>query len=262
MRVPPDLREAYRDRDWVEVWNLVPFATTWRLEHATEPALYLKANVSGSDERATLADEGARMTWARGAGLPCPEVVALGEVDGVEWLVTMALPGTSAWTHPWRDNRQEEVVQAAAHALRRLHDEAPSADCPFDEGAAVALGRRRQRHARGELQWDHIHPDHSTRSLDDALDWLERNTPSPAARVVCHGDYAAPNVLLDGDGALTGFVDVGRLGVADRWWDLAVGSWYAIFDFGPWAEHAFLQAYGVERDEGLIEYYRLLYSLG
>ncbi|WP_067935221.1 aminoglycoside 3'-phosphotransferase [Alicyclobacillus kakegawensis] len=38
--------------------------------------------------------------------------------------------------------------------------------------------------------------------------------------VVCHGDYSLPNVLIS-DGAIRGFIDLGQLGVGDRYWDLA-----------------------------------------
>ena len=44
--------------------------------------------------------------------------------------------------------------------------------------------------------------------------------------VVCHGDACNPNFLLADDGNFTGYVDLGGLGVADRWADLAVASRY------------------------------------
>ena len=42
--------------------------------------------------------------------------------------------------------------------------------------------------------------------------------------VVCHGDACAPNTLLHDDGRFAAHVDLGSLGVADRWADIAVAA--------------------------------------
>jgi kanamycin kinase len=78
--------------------------------------------------------------------------------------------------------------------------------------------------------------------------------------VVCHGDYCLPNVLIEADAAC-GFVDLGELGVADRWWDLAVATWSVPWNLGPGYEDLFLHEYGVERDDDRVEFYRLLYDV-
>ena len=78
--------------------------------------------------------------------------------------------------------------------------------------------------------------------------------------MVCHGDYCFPNALIL-DGQVIAFVDLGELGVADRWWDLAVASWSTTWNIGPGWEDAFLETYGIEPDPERISYYRLLYDL-
>jgi kanamycin kinase len=81
--------------------------------------------------------------------------------------------------------------------------------------------------------------------------------------VVCHGDACAPNTLVDDYGACSGHVDLGDLGVADRWADLAVATlslgWN--YGFGPWQQEL-LDAYGVAEDPGRIAYYRALWEAG
>ncbi len=80
--------------------------------------------------------------------------------------------------------------------------------------------------------------------------------------VVCHGDACAPNTLLTDDGAWSGHVDLGALGEADRWADLAVATWSAEWNYGPgWDDHL-LASYGAHPDPARIAYYRLLWDLG
>ena len=53
-------------------------------------------------------------------------------------------------------------------------------------------------------------------------------------------------------------MDLGALGVADRWADLAVASWSTAWNYGGDWTDALLDAYGVDRDEERIRYYRAL----
>ena len=60
---------------------------------------------------------------------------------------------------------------------------------------------------------------------------------------------------------VTGFVDLGELGAADRWWDVAVGAWSVGWNFGVELEPLFYESYGIEPDPGRIRFFRLLYDL-
>ena len=63
------------------------------------------------------------------------------------------------------------------------------------------------------------------------------------------------------DGHWCGHVDLGSLGVADRWADLAVATWSTQWNYGPGYEDAVLAAYGVTPDAVRTHYYRLLWDL-
>jgi aminoglycoside phosphotransferase len=56
----------------------------------------------------------------------------------------------------------------------------------------------------------------------------------------------------------TGFVDCGRLGVSDRWQDLALCTRSLEFNFGASHADAFLRAYGVKLNPAKQSWYRLL----
>ncbi len=55
--------------------------------------------------------------------------------------------------------------------------------------------------------------------------------------VLVHGDACAPNTLVSADGAWTGNVDFGDLGIGDRGADLAIASLSLDWNFGEGHQH-------------------------
>ncbi len=144
--------------------------------------------------------------------------------SGPGWLHTAALPGRSAVDSLWA-GRPEVAARAIGAGLRMLHDALPVADCPFGPPS-----------------------------------WVGAAAPFADRLVVCHGDACAPNTLIADDGSCSGHIDLGALGVADRWADLAVATlsldWnYRSEEDQDW-EAVLLDAYGVAPDRERIAYYR------
>ena len=75
---------------------------------------------------------------------------------------------------------------------------------------------------------------------------------------------AGPVVLranpVDDDGRFSGYVDLGGLGVADRWADLAPALMSLGWNYGPGWQPAFLDAYGIEPDESKRAFYAALWD--
>lgn len=203
--------------------------------------------------------ERARLAWAV-AFTPVPELLGHGRDAHGSWIVTRALPGDSAVSPRWLADPATAVAAIGA-GLRALHDRLPVDGCPFSWSAADRLADIRRRAAAGLIQPERWHDDHRRLDLAGALAALER--PPPIDRlVVCHGDTCAPNTLIGDDGRCTGHVDLGALGVADRWADLAVATWSTRWNYGDGWEPALLAAYGIDPDEERTAYYRLLWDLG
>ncbi len=95
------------------------------------------------------------------------------------------------------------------------------------------------------------------RSALDLLDELEATRPDSEDLVVTHGDYCLPNVVLR-DGAVAGFIDVGRAGVADRHQDFACAARSIAYNYGEQFVAPFFEAYGMAPDPARIAFYQLL----
>jgi kanamycin kinase len=206
-----------------------------------------------------LGEEADRLAWAV-AFTPVPRLLGHGADPAGSWLVTAALPGQSAVADRWKAEPRTAVA-AIGTGLRALHDALPAADCPYSWTAADRLADARRRAGRGDLdpaRWD---PEYRRLGVAGALTLLA-DVPPCDRLVVCHGDGCAPNTLLTDDGRFSGHVDLGELGVADPWADLAVAAWSTEWNYGPGWEGLLLDAYGVSADRERMRYYRLLWELG
>lgn len=171
-----------------------------------------------------LTGEAERLTWAR-RWVTVPRVLGVG--DG--WLHTAALPGRSAVDPVWA-TRPAVAARAIGHGLRKLHDALPVEECPF-----------------GAPPWVEFWP-----------------APEADRLVVCHGDACVPNTLMHDEGPLAdsfaGHVDLGDLGIADRWADLAIATMSLGWNFTGFWEQELLEAYGVAPDPERIDHYRRLWD--
>lgn len=104
---------------------------------------------------------------------------------------------------------------------------------------------------------------------EELIGWLEQNRPKEDL-VLTHGDFCLPNIFTDGS-RITGFIDLGKMGPADRWQDIAVAirslehnfsgkysDGITYFDFKP---QMLLDKLGIDMDGTKNRYYRLLDEL-
>lgn len=202
-----------------------------------------------------IAAEAARLAWLTEHGFPCPRVVD--HQPGV--LVMTAVPGRSA-AEDWPDDLRPRVVDAFADALRALHD-MPTAACPFDRSLAVAVPAAERAVDFGRVNLDALDPERRRWTAPRLLEELHRTRPTAEDLVVCHGDPCLANLLFDDDGRLTGVIDVGRLGVADRYHDLAIATRSLANNWGPSYADRLLKRYGLPAgrvDAEKIRFYQLL----
>lgn len=203
--------------------------------------------------------EMARLRWAV-RFTAVPRVLEQGSDGSGAWILTAGLPGRSAVDVRWKRD-PGTAVRAVGAGLRALHEALPVAECPFDWSSGQRLQSVRARAAADRIDPRDWHPDVQHVSTVERALFILADPPPVDELVVCHGDACAPNTLVGGDGTCTGHVDLGALGVADRWADLAVATWSTRWNYGPGWERPLLDAYGITPDPQRTRYYRLLWEL-
>lgn len=206
-----------------------------------------------------LADEAVRLQWA-GAFWAVPQMLDYGGDDTGSWLLTQGLAGANAVADHWLAS-PAAAVEAIGSGLRGLHDALPVSQCPFTWSAQDRTADAQRRAQKGLLAPGSWHQVHQRLGVAEALE-LAADVPPVDQPVVCHGDACAPNTLISPTGHVTGHVDLGSLGLADRWADLAIATWSAEWNYGPGWEKPLLDAYGIADDPERTAYYRLLWDLG
>ena len=232
LHVPASVRALARGADLEPVWKNELGGVTFRASDGR----HIKHGPRNRET--TFAAEAERLAWA-GEWLTVPRVVDLGGDESHEWLVTETIPGESAVAPRWIAD-PATAVRAIGEGLRALHEALPVIECPFDWSVPARVANAAGRGIR------------LPGSLTEA--------PPIDRLVVCHADACCPNTLIDEDGRWSGHVDLGALGVADRWADLAVATMSTAWNYGPGWEADLLAAYGIEPDLERMDYYRKLWN--
>ena len=239
-------------------------AEVWRVNGTARGDAFLK--VAPATSWYPLREEAARLDWVAGR-VPAPSWWEL-EADGpagdgavTERLLTAALPGRSLRA---RGDELTPARHVALHAesLRAVHDGLPTDGCPFTLTNGWLLDLSRRLHAAGRVDGVYLAEIAGGATVADAYAFLEAHPrPEHLDDVVLHGDPYAGNLIVADDGRRWGLVDWGWCGVGDRWFDVA--NVYVSLEGrlgGGWPD-AFLDAYGIERDDAALTYYRLLDGL-
>jgi aminoglycoside phosphotransferase len=253
--IPAALQPLVAEATWEQMTIGRSGDRVFRLTWPDRPTHYLK--IASPLTSAELRREHDRLLWLRDR-LPAPEVRGWAESEEHCYLLLSAIPGVMTCDEMWASDAPR-AVRALAEGLRMLHS-ADIAACPFDESLDLKLAQARQRMLAGLVDEEDFDEIRLGRRAEDLFAELLRTRPTREDLVLTHGDYCLPNVFLDpGDGRVTGFIDWGRAGIADRYQDLALAVRSLAYNFGPGWEPLLWEAYGIaEPDRAKIEFYQLL----
>ena len=163
------------------------------------------------------------------------------------------------------------LVSTLAEALKKLW-ETDISDCPVKNDLISMLKNAEFRVEEGLVDVDDAEPEtfgrNGFKNPEALLHWLYDNKPEEDL-VLSHGDFCLPNIFID-DGKFSGFVDVGRMGIADRYQDIALcyrslhhnfSGIYGGESYSGYDESMLFEALGMEPDYEKIRYYILLDEL-
>ncbi|MGX1487770.1 aminoglycoside phosphotransferase [Streptomyces tendae] len=138
--------------------------------------------------------------------------------------------------------------------------------CPFRWGLDAMVAVVSDVVARDAVNPEFLPVEQQHTPTSQLLDRLTRQIPrrreqEVADTVVCHGDLCLPNIILDPRALeVSGFIDLGRLGLADRYADLTLllanaRQTWPDEERARAADTAFAQEYGITLDHDRLRFY-------
>ncbi|MGQ7933014.1 APH(3')-II family aminoglycoside O-phosphotransferase [Paraburkholderia sp. D1E] len=227
-------------------------AEVFRIRCDSGEALFLKSEpIDLLDE---LPDEVERLRWMKRLDLPGPTLLGDTTEYNRHWLLMTAVPGLDLASN--NDLSPSQVVGILAMALRSLH-QVSIAECPFDHRLEERIVVAKNRVSAGLVDEADFDNERLGQNATDVLAELLSTLPETSDLVVTHGDACLPNFMAEGSN-FTGFIDCGRLGVSDRYQDLALTARSIARNLGEMWVEPFFRDYGVKPDHRRIAFYCLL----
>jgi streptomycin 3"-kinase len=210
-----------------------------------------------------LAAERDRTCWIDTTDIPSARVLDWRETEAGACLVTQAVSGVPASELALSSLRL--AWPSVVRAVRALHG-LPTEQCPFDRGLAsmISLAQATVREDRVKVAYLPVALQRTPPT--QILTQIESELPLRLAQerdslVVCHGDLCLPNILVDpSTGQVQAFIDLGRLGTADPYGDIALllataRETWSDEAISARADRQFSEIYGTQLDAGRQDFY-------
>ena len=213
LNIPEGIKSLIKDQDY-EIDDVGHSGST--VLTFADMVLKIEPHTSGLDE----AVENMRLIGER---IPVPKVIRYEVVDEKSYLLMSKMEGKMS-CDPYYMERPEELVELLAEGLRMLWS-ADTSGCRQNWSLEGDLEKVRESLDR---EWEKgrtvIAPSGETlESAEAVLEWLENNKPE-VELALSHGDYCLPNVFFH-EGKVSGFIDLGASGKADKYLDIADCYW-------------------------------------
>ncbi len=202
--------------------------------------------------------------------LPVPAVYARETADGMSYLLMERCQGRMACAPEYMTAPLLQC-RLLAEGLKKMWS-VDISRCPCDWRLSHKLRQAEYNVEKGLVDLENVEPDTfgdgGFKDPSHLLQWLYGHMPQEEP-VLSHGDYCLPNLFGAGN-EVTGYIDLGRAGIADKWCDIALcyrslshnysgkyhGKVYSDYD-----DLLLFRELGLEPDWEKIRYYILLDEL-
>lgn len=215
------------------------------------------------------ANEHRMLRWLQGK-LPVPQIIEEAHENDQRFLLMSRVEGSYLCTDAILDD-QCKLAELMAEGLRKLWA-VDIADCPTDRSLNQKFHEIEAGLRGGWITMDQAgQPDTygpgGFASPAALFDWLVKHRPTEEL-VLSHGDYCLPNIFT-ANGSLSGYIDVGLSGVADKWVDIDKGLWSMWANttglWGgkqrPFERKLLFEALSIQPDDEKLRFYGLLDEL-
>lgn len=206
-------------------------------------------------QKQSLESEYLNYKWLQNK-VPVPEIIFYTHGDGQDFLCITGLQGKSLDLFIG-SVEADVIVGSYAKALKLLHSQKPDNKvivCDLDKRISDV-----ERNVKNNLvSPSHFQSENQQHQPYELFLQLKKSKPPKAELVFTHGDYCLDNLIYN-DGKLSGFVDLGNGGIADKYQDLALAVRSILDNFTLDHVELFYKVYGIRNiDKSKLEFYTLL----
>ena len=144
-----------------------------------------------------------------------------------DWLLTEKVSGEDCTYAQYLDD-PKRLCDTIAAELRKLH-ETDFSGCPVQDRMSGYFALAEENYRTGNYDKSSFPDSFGYRSAEDAWAVICDGRQAVNGRVLLHGDYCLPNIMLD-NWKFTKFIGLGNGGVGDRHIDLFWGAWTLWFN--------------------------------
>ena len=261
LKLSKQLREITKNYRFVKDSEGMSPARVYQLTGRDE-ILYLK--ISDSRYHGTTYDverEKDMMLWLTGK-LPVPDVLHFEQYENENFLLMRAVRGEAGCAYYEKRRDPEQMIRIYSEGIR-LFQSVSIADCPFTSDVATRLNELDflLSNNLADIDPENWEDDTPFQDPQDLYAFLKTHQPAEDF-VFSHGDFGDSNIFI-ANNHISGVIDLGRSGKADKWYDIAFCVRSIQNDLGNKPDYLdlFFNQLGIEPNWDKIRYFILLDEL-